>query len=160
MTKIEYTEADQHGLDMVGPLWQKLREHHKMRSQHFAGVFEKMTFNQRKKELLDKSAKGVMRIDFAKDAETGELVGYCVSTISGDKQGEIDSIYIEAGYRRGGIGDTFMKRALNWMESQSVKKKVIGVAGGNEEVFPFYRRYGFFPRVTILGQAGPGEAER
>ena len=40
-----------------------------------------------------------MRIDLAQDKINGILIGYCVSTISKDNQGEIDSIYIEEDYR-------------------------------------------------------------
>lgn len=160
MKKIKYIETDQQDLELVRPLWQKLLEHHKARSRHFTGLFNILTFEKRKKELLEKSAKGSMHIDLAKDVDTGELIGYCISTIYGDKQGEIDSIYVEASHRRTGIGDTLMKDALRWMESMAVKKMVIAVAAGNEEVFPFYSQYGFYPMVSILRQADNREEGR
>ena len=146
MAKIEYTETDQQGLDLIGVLWQKLVEYHKARSQHFSGHYAKITFDLRKKELLEKSRKGPLRIDLARDVNSGELVGYCVSTISGDRQGEIDSIYTEPDYRQSGIGDNLMKRALRWMDDLSVTKKILVVGAGNEEVFAFYSRYTFYPR--------------
>ena len=98
-----------------------------------------------------------MRIDLARDIKTDKLIGYCVSTVNQDKQGEIESIYIEKDYRRRGIGGNFMKKALAWMDGLSVTKRVIGVAAGNEEAFPFYARYGFYPRVTILKQVEAGD---
>jgi ribosomal protein S18 acetylase RimI-like enzyme len=73
-----------------------------------------------------------------------------VSTISENKTGEVESIYVEKGHRRHGIGEKLMERALAWFDDHAVDRKVIAVAGGNEEVFPFYRKYGFYPRVTIL----------
>jgi ribosomal protein S18 acetylase RimI-like enzyme len=30
--------------------------------------------------------------------------------------------------------------------------KIIGVAEGNEQVFDFYKKYGFYERTTILEQ--------
>jgi hypothetical protein len=39
----------------------------------------------------------------------------------------------------------------------SVQKTILGVAEGNESVFPFYRRYNFYPRVTILWQKTDSE---
>ena len=93
-----------------------------------------------------------MRIDIARDNETGENVGYCITTVSKDNLGEIDSIYIERGYRRRGIGDSLMKKALAWMDGLSIAKRVIAVASGNEEVIDFYRRFNFFPRTIILEQ--------
>ena len=109
-----------------------------------------MTFDRRKKELLEKSGKGAMRIDIAKDANTRVIIGYCISTISEKKQGEIESIFIEEDYRRHGIGDNFMEKTLAWMDSLAVVKKIIAVAAGNEEALIFYSRHNFYPKVTIL----------
>jgi ribosomal protein S18 acetylase RimI-like enzyme len=39
------------------------------------------------------------------------------------------------------------------MDRLSVTNKIIGVAAGNEEVFNFYQKYGFYTRVHILTQA-------
>jgi ribosomal protein S18 acetylase RimI-like enzyme len=147
---IQYIETDQRGLDSIGFLWEKLKEHHRARSPYHAMSMARMIFEGRKKDLLEKTQNGLMRIDIAKDIKTGKFVGYCISSLSGKKAGEIESIFVESAYRKHGIGDTFMKKALRWMDSHSVKKRVIAVAAGNEEVFPFYARYGFYPRATLL----------
>ena len=158
MVKIDYTETDRQGLDLIVPLWQKLNEHHRLRSLYFPGHYTRMTWDLRKKQLLEKSRDGAIRIDLARDGSTGTLIGYCVSTISEKRQGEIDSIYIEDGYRRHGIGDNLMKKALKWMDEHSVKGKMLEVASGNEEVFAFYSRYDFYPRSTIMRQVETKEA--
>jgi ribosomal protein S18 acetylase RimI-like enzyme len=147
---IEYIETDQRDLDAIGFLWEKLKEHHRARSPHFAGFFLRWTWEERKRELLGKCSGGLLRLDIARDVATGKIVGYCASTINPAGQGEIESIYIEIDYRRQGIGGAFMKKALAWMDSLAAKTRVIGVAAGNEEAFPFYARYGFYPRVTYL----------
>jgi ribosomal protein S18 acetylase RimI-like enzyme len=152
MTDIIYSDTDESGLDTVAPLWQKLYEHHKERSQHFKHQFDQMTFEIRKQNLLEKSRGGALRIDLARDINSRELVGYCISTISVKKQGEIESIYVEPGYRQSGIGDSFVKRALSWMDIMSVNRKMLGVGAGNEEVFGFYSRYNFHPRLHVLEQ--------
>jgi diamine N-acetyltransferase len=150
--KVIYTEADAQGLELVRDLWQKLHEHHRQHNQHFPEYYDMMNWEKRKQELLDKAAKGKIYVDLAWDVDTGKIVGYCVSTISESEVGEIDSIFIEEEYRRSGIGGNFMKKALQRMDSQSVMWKMLTVAGGNEEVFDFYRRYGFYPRFTMLAQ--------
>jgi diamine N-acetyltransferase len=161
MAKIEYKETNEKGLDLIAPLWRKLRDHHKARAlEVFSEHYEKMTFDLRKKQLLEKSRDGAIRIDLARDRNTGALIGYCVSTISEKGQGEIDSIYIEEGYRRCGIGDNLMKKALKWMEEHSVKGKMLEVASGNEEVFTFYSQYDFYPRSIILRQVETKEQVR
>ena len=91
-------------------------------------------------------------MDIASDLDTGEIVGYCVSTVSANKQGEIDSIYIEPDYRRSGIGNNLMGRALHWMDDLSATRKVLVVGIGNEEVLEYYRKYNFYPRSVVLEQ--------
>ncbi|WP_176714096.1 hypothetical protein [Orenia metallireducens] len=43
-----------------------------------------------------------------------------------------------------------MKGALRWLDEEKVVSKKIAVASGNKEVFKFYMRYGFKPRINIL----------
>ncbi|MCG0275390.1 MAG: GNAT family N-acetyltransferase [Thermosediminibacteraceae bacterium] len=69
-----------------------------------------------------------------------------------DLIGEIDSIFVEEKYRNYGLGDRLMKRALEWLNSNHVKTKIIMVAEGNENVLEFYKKYGFYKRRIILEQ--------
>jgi diamine N-acetyltransferase len=150
--KIEYLEKSPSDLEIIRSLWIKLKEHHKSFSHYFKDHYAGFTFEQRKQGLVDKSRGGDLRLDLARDQKTGEYIGYCVSTLTGEKLGEIESIYIEPPYRRSGVGDGLMQRALQWMDNNQAKKKILGVAEGNENVFAFYRRYGFYPRITVLEQ--------
>ena len=163
MKNIVYSHTDESALDSVGPLWQKLNEYHRERSPYFGHHFSRMTFERRKQWLLEKTKNGKVRVDLAADTDTGETVGFCISTVSegipGEIHGEIDTLFIEEGYRRSGIGDAFMKRALEWLDSMSAKMKRIMVAVGNEEVFAFYRRYGFVPWIVTLMQMDDSNLE-
>ncbi|MFC2039160.1 GNAT family N-acetyltransferase [Chloroflexota bacterium] len=152
MPEIEYSVTDERDLDLIGGLWQKLHDYHVVRSEHFARKIDRITFDFRKGEMLDRAKQGRLRIDLAGDRDTGKIIGYCIGAIYGNNRGEIESIYIEEDYRRSGIGDTLMKKALDWMDENSVNEKIIEVGGGNEEVFDFYSRFGFYPGHTILGQ--------
>lgn len=152
MPRIEYIITDQRDLDLIGPLWEKLNEHHRVRSPHWADFHAHQTFDLRKKGLLEKSSVGALRIDIARDGNTGAIIGYCVSTVTEKKEGEIESIFVEKDYRRCGIGDNFMKKAMAWMDSLSVAdadRKIV-VAAGNEEAFIFYSKHNFVPRGTTL----------
>lgn len=155
MAKIEYINAGSDSLNMIEHLWLELNEHHRMYSDNFSSEFQRTTFKQRKQQLLEKSAGGDLRVDLAKDTDTGELVGYCVSTISSENKGEIESIFVEEYCRRSGIGDSLMKYAMAWMREKSVKRIILGVSVGNEEAIKFYGRYGFFPRTTIMERTYP-----
>jgi GNAT superfamily N-acetyltransferase len=147
---IEYIETDQRGLDSIGFLWEKLNEHHRVRSLYHSEHFKHMTFDIRKNGLLEKAKKATFRLDIAKDIKTGKYIGYCLSSITEDKVGEIESIFIESEYRHRKIGDYFIMKALIWMDGIGTNSRIIGVGVGNEEVFPFYAKYGFYPRVHVL----------
>ena len=109
---IEYTETDESGVDSTNSLWRKLIEHHAARSRYFSAQIAKRTPEQRNKELLAKFEKCNIRINLARDTNTDKLVGYCISTISSDSEGEIQSIFVEVNYRNCGIGDTMIEKAL------------------------------------------------
>ena len=148
--EIEYLEKNQNDLDIIRPLWEKLNAHHIILSKYFKDSRTATTFDMRKKQLMEKSYQGALRIDMARDATTKEYIEYCVTSVNQEKQGEIESIYVEKDYRLSGIGDSLMTRALGWLETVTVKKTILSVAEGNEGVFAFYQRHDFYPRVTVL----------
>jgi GNAT superfamily N-acetyltransferase len=157
MADIEYSLRDGEGLELTDDLWRKLVKHHAEKSRYFSEAISRRTTEQRNRELRDRYRRDDIRIDLAHDKATGKQVGYCVTTIDDNQEGEIQSIFVEDEYRRKGIGGTMMKKAIGWMDRRSVTRKIIAVAFGNEEVFPFYSRYSFYPRATILAYLDRGE---
>jgi ribosomal protein S18 acetylase RimI-like enzyme len=153
---IVYSSGGVELLEPIQPLWEKLNQHHALVSPHFAADFQGKTFDGRKAALLEKYADGEMRIDIAH--AQGENIGYLISAITSEGVGEIESIYIDEGFRGQAIGDELMRRALAWLDEQNVHTKVIDVAVGNERAYAFYARFGFFPRVVTLKQRMKGEA--
>lgn len=137
-------------LDETEPLWRHLNEHHATLSPHFGEVFRQKTFAARKQAIL-KHAQGGINVTLILDAR-GVAVAYCVSTIDHQGVGEVDSLYVSAEQRQGGFGHTLMKQALTWFKERGVKRVHLAVASGNEGVYSFYAKYGFFPAKTILEQ--------
>ena len=150
--KIRYIHGDQILLDQIELLWEELNEHHRRHSSNFKDHYTWMTFEKMKSDLLMKSLSGKMRVDLAVDEATGCAVGYCVSSLNGEKVGEIDSIFVNVAYRGFGIGDSLIKNALSWMDKECAASKIVEVGDGNEQAFGFYARYGFLPRKTVLKQ--------
>ncbi|MCE7699617.1 MAG: GNAT family N-acetyltransferase [Methanobacterium paludis] len=150
--KIIYIRCDGNSLDSIQHLWDKLRQHHHKKSENFREHYKDFDFQDRKETLLKKSAGGFLRVDLAKDVSEDRVVGYCVSSISSEMEGEVDSIYVEEEYRSEGIGGTLMQRALSWMDENEIKKRRILVANGNDKTLNFYVKYGFYPRATVLEQ--------
>lgn len=149
---ISYIELDNGQIDVIKPLWDKLREHHKELSPYFQERYTEFTFQERKEELLNKSENGILRIDVAKDNDADEVIGYCISSISNELTGEIDSIFLEEEYRSSGIGNKLIERTLKWMDEKEVKTKKIMIAAGNEDTLAFYAHHNFFPKHIILEQ--------
>ncbi|UCD08473.1 MAG: GNAT family N-acetyltransferase [Dehalococcoidales bacterium] len=147
---IEYSVTNEEGIDIVAPLWKKLNEHHGEISRHFGYDYPDRKWVNRKNELLHDADGGKIRIDLARDADNKEVVGYCISSVKRDGLGEIDSIFVESDYRRNRIGDNLITSALNRLKEEAAKEIIVQVLVGNEEVHPFYTKYGFFPRTTIL----------
>ena len=150
--KIKYTITDQTELDQIKALWEGLNRCMGERSTYFKQHFAAMTWAKRKSDLLEKAAKGVMRIDLAVDEAAGQTVGYLVSSVNTKKMGEIESIFVCEAYRGLGIGDQLMKNALAWMDQNGSVEKTVEASVGNEQVFGFYGRYEFLPRLIQLKQ--------
>lgn len=149
MNTFEYEHGGKELLDLVEPLWVKLNEYHKVNSTYFADKFANLTFDNRKKKFQSDSTLNV-RVDVVRDRTHKHVIGYCICTINKELVGEVDSLYIDAEYRKFGIGDELMKRALAWMNESNVMSKVIVVAEGNEAVLNFYKKHGFYKRRIIL----------
>ncbi|WP_261852480.1 GNAT family N-acetyltransferase [Clostridium folliculivorans] len=133
-------------LDLVRPLWQMLNEYHKEKSKDFEEQYISFTFEERKKKLM---ASELMHIDIVADS-SNKYIAYCISTIDSELIGEIDSLFIKGEARKLGLGNELLKRSLSWLDSNKVKRKVITVAAGNEDVIDFYNRYGFKKRRIVL----------
>lgn len=149
---INYIELNKEEIDIIKPLWDQLRDYHSELSTYFPEKYNATKFEDRKEEILKKSENGILKIDLVEDKNKGSYVGYCISSISEENVGEVDSIYLDENYRSSSIGSALMERALNWMDKKGVKTKKIVVAVGNEDLLSFYKLYNFFPRHLILEQ--------
>jgi len=150
--KIEYICGDEALLDSISLLWQSLNRYHLDLSTCFKQDYVEINFEKRKDYWLKKAVSAKLRVDVAVDVITGQTVGYCVSSIDAENTVEVESIFVASTYRGLGIGDCLMRRALAWMDEKGTVAKIVGVAAGNEQVFSFYSRYGFFARRTVLKQ--------
>jgi len=151
--KIKYTHGNETLLDQIKPLWEGLNEHNLILSPYFKQHYQTFTFEARKTDLLKKvAAQAQIRIDIAIDKTTIQPVGYIVSSMTKEKTGEIDSIFVTPNYQGFGIGDALMKKALAWMEKKNVDTKILEISIGNEQTLGFYSRYGFYPRKILLKQ--------
>jgi ribosomal protein S18 acetylase RimI-like enzyme len=153
VAKLIYLDVGAEGIDRVRPLWEKLNAHHAVLSRRFGSAIRIRTFDARKQKLLAKADSGKLRVDLVSADSDEPSVAYCISTISTDGVGEIDSIFVEEHLRGQGVGTELMRRALAWLESIKATSKIVSVMTENEEALAFYRRFGFHPRTILLQES-------
>jgi ribosomal protein S18 acetylase RimI-like enzyme len=143
-----YRRVGAEGIDAVRPLWEKLRAYH-------APLLDDkppFLFEPRKQGIIDKAAPGGLRIELVGASSSQADVAYCISTLSVNRCGEIDSIFVEERYRGCGIGSELLRRALAWLDDAGASSKVVTVANGNEGALALYQRFGFHPHKILLQQ--------
>ncbi|MGL6108453.1 GNAT family N-acetyltransferase [Romboutsia sp.] len=149
MSEFQFIEGDIELINYVKPLWEKLNEYHKINSTYFESRFINLKFEDRTSKFINDDKMGV-KVDLIKDLDKDLYIGYCISTINKELAGEIDSLFIEAEYRKYGLGDQLMNRALEWLNNKEAKTKKIVVAEGNENALEFYKKYNFYTKSIIL----------
>jgi diamine N-acetyltransferase len=143
-----YSTLDADGIDAVRTLWEKLRAYH-------APLLDEtppFLFEPRKQEILGKAAAGKLRIELVSVASHTTDIAYCITTMSADGCGEIESMFVEEHFRGCGVGSELVSRALAWLDSVGASSKVVTVAHGNERALAFYQRFGFQARTILLKQ--------
>ena len=145
-----YRDVGTKGIEGVRPLWEKLNAHHADLSPRFGEAMRVRTFDIRKQKLLAKGGADRIRVDLVSVGLDEPAVAYCISTVSDDGVGEIDSIYVKEDLRGQGVGSELMRRALAWLDSKKVAAKIVSVMSDNDEALAFYRRFSFHPRTILL----------
>jgi len=138
------------GIDLIESNWILLREHIIDKIPLFADKMNKVTFQDRKSELLLKNKRRDIRIYIATSVNSGDNLGYCLSSAADGEYGEIESIYVKKDVRSHGIGTFLMQKSLNWIREKRIKEIRIHVTFGNEGVLDFYKKFGLVPRQYLL----------
>jgi GNAT superfamily N-acetyltransferase len=138
-------------LDRVEPLWLQLRRHHADLAPQWSASLLASSFGKRRADLLRKGTRGLL-VSMA--TWRGQDIGYCVSTITSDATGEVDSLYVVPSHRGRGAGHALMSSAMDWFDDHSVGSIVVDVISGNDAAQQFYARYGFLARTVRLLRPG------
>lgn len=139
-------EIPKSNIQLIKPLWEKLNAIHFADSVYFKDHYEQFTFEERCESFIDIPEED-LRIFGSYDS--GRLIGYCISKIE-DRAGEIESILIEEEYEGTGIGRELVAMSKDWFKVRKCKKVVVSVSYGHEEVFGFYMKQGFYPKMIYL----------
>lgn len=158
MSEVHYLSGGIELLDVVAPLWVKNAQHHAKVSKHFSHPTDTPRFRERRTSLEEHARLGRLRVDLARLSDGGDWVGYCISTISDQGLGEIQSFFVDEAHRCKGIGTGLLERTLAWMDASGATRKRAYTVVGNERVHTLYGRFGFLPKTVILEQqsSSPG----
>lgn len=147
---VEFTCGGAELIDEVEGLWTQLTLHASEHSVDFREHYATRSFVQRREELRSRAERGRLRVDIAREAASGRDLGYCTSCIDADGLGTIESLFVHEHSRYRGIGDLLVRRCLRWLRENGAKSIVVFTVYGNDEVLPFYYRYGFRPKALML----------
>lgn len=137
-------QVERREIDRIESLWHELKQHHQGRTTDYTQHYLDTTFRKRKSELLGKDQLAIFIAELDKNA-----VGFCVVSVN-QKQGEVDSLFVQSNQRKCRAGSSLMAEAMRWLHEQHPQCISLSVGQGNEEVLPFYEKLGFKTRATVM----------
>jgi ribosomal protein S18 acetylase RimI-like enzyme len=144
MINMKIVELPINEISKIKPLWELLNKTHYENSNNWKSHFAEQTFEKRFEKL--KTDKNVLILAAIVD---DNIIAYCFS-VANDTSGEIASIFVGKEFRNQSLGKKLISKSIAWMKSKKIKKIVIGVAEGNEKVFPIYEGIGFKKSATVF----------
>ncbi|MDQ1914365.1 GNAT family N-acetyltransferase [Paenibacillus sp. GD4] len=145
--KISIEEKDISEISLIKPLWEGLRNYHNSLPN---GTVSNKQFEERVGQLEEKAKNGKIQILIAVDDQSGTYIGYSISTISKENEGELDSLFLLEQYRSQGIGDMLMNKSMGWFDENGVNNIRILVSYLNGDAVKFYKKFKFEPISLIL----------
>jgi ribosomal protein S18 acetylase RimI-like enzyme len=129
------------------PLLKSLADHHNKTSINFKGIYPQKSFEELISEITENIKDGYSKINIAR--KNGGVIGFCQYSID-ETVGIFNFLVILPEYRNLGYGSILMDKALEYFETQQVKKIEIKIVYGNDEAVRFYEKYGFKIKSQIM----------
>lgn len=145
--KFKYRCICKEEIGLIKNLWIELNKIHYKKSIYFKNHYSTFSFEDRIKPIT-KLSESEIRIEIV-ELDNNEIIAYSLSTIV-EKNGVIDSLFLYKKYRGNGIGKQLVNNCIDWFNHNNCSKISLSVAEGNESVFEFYKKLGFYPRITTL----------
>jgi Acetyltransferases len=148
MQTIQYRRLTIGKLTEIKTLWEELNKTHLVDSVYFKEHYATFCFEKRSAIWLELPEDHFQLL--VAETKDATLAGYCVSTISMDQKGEIDSLFVSPSFRQQGIGRALVEKSIEWLQNNQCDPIRLTVSYGHESVFAFYQQLGFYPRLTAL----------
>ena len=134
-------------------LWELFIENQIQNAGEMADGIAAYLQSQRDGGLLAKANDGKLHIQLVYTSNHHEPIGFCITSLSSDRLGEVEALYVLDQYQGNNLGTKLMQNSLQWLEENSALEQKLIVAAGNEQVFSFYHKFGFYFCYTTLFKA-------
>jgi ribosomal protein S18 acetylase RimI-like enzyme len=136
---------DKHIPDII-ELWKELMDFHKNIDAHWSrGKDGHIAYEKLLREMLESEDATILVA-----VDNGRTVGYSCLRIAKPppaleqhSYGVIDATIVTSDYRRRGIGELMLDRALEWFSSRNVNRIELSVAAKNQLGYSFWEKHGF-----------------
>jgi ribosomal protein S18 acetylase RimI-like enzyme len=142
--KTNITDLEIENIHIIEKLWIKNSEFHRSNSEYFNTPLEEGIFNKR---ISSWKKAGNLKITIS--STENHIVGYCISTIT-NKNGSIESLYVDTDFRRRGIAANLAKSHLKWFNDFGCEKSTVTTVYKNADALGFYKSIGLFPKTITL----------
>jgi ribosomal protein S18 acetylase RimI-like enzyme len=134
-------------------LWELFIENQIQNAGEMADGIAAYLQSQRDGDLLAKTNDGKLHIQLLYTSNHQEPIGFCITSLSSDRIGEVEALYILEQYQGNNLGTKLLQNSLQWLEENNVSEQKLIVAAGNEQVFSFYEKFGFSHGYTTFFRA-------
>lgn len=131
-------------------LWELFIENQTKNAGEMAEGIAAYLQSQRDGSLLAKISDGELHIQLVYISKIQEPIGFCITSLSSDRIGEVEALYVLDKYQGNNLGTKLLQTSLQWLEENNALEQKLIVATGNEQVFSFYQKFGFHPGYTTL----------
>ena len=153
MTSFHFASGSYELLDYCDSLWELFIDNQVQSAGEMASGVEEYLRYVQETGLKQKNDTGKLHVQLIYLDSVENAVAFCVTSLTAEKIGEIEVLYVMDNYQGNKLGSKLVENALLWLkEEQAVEQRLV-VATGNERVFDFYANYGFYPGYTTLFRA-------
>lgn len=149
MNSFYFKEGSSELLASCNTLWELFISNQAQNAGEMSVGVEEYIRSLRDEGLLQKTQNGKVYVQLVSVDEEEEPIGFCITSITKEKVGEVEALFVVENYQGNKLGGQLFQNALAWMAKEGAIEQRLVVAAGNE----FYAKYGFFLGYSTLFRA-------
>ena len=150
MKSFQFKEGNSELLASCNMLWELFIDDQAQNAGEMSVGVEEYLRSLRDDGLLKKTQNGELHVQLVYVDSENEPIGFCITSLTQEHVGEVEVLFVVDHYQGNKLGGKLFQNALAWMEKKRAIEQRLVVAVGNEKVFDFYAKYGFFPGYSTL----------